>query len=313
MTKFPPIPRLSIVVPVGRDLATFEKTLISVLENQPEAAEILVCHDGHYDDPFELDGEVRFITGASNSVVDLVAAGALAANGRFVHVLAGGLQATEGWTDSAIEKFEIYDAGVVAPVIRSALDQQILAAGWSDTAGRLCKANASTQNQASAKSRKVIGAYLSASFWRREVIRSVTETCDLRNELDATYAYELMIRAAGWRCELAEQSSILSEEDSVPCDTPSMGRGKRLRAIRSCFYQGGWSVACKASALATLANLLNPSMLSESIGQSLAPTLESKIAKSLRTSDVVPCNVDEVRMIHQLPTVGMAAAVRRAA
>ncbi|MGB7323381.1 MAG: glycosyltransferase family A protein [Rubripirellula sp.] len=309
MTKFPPIPRLSIVVPVGRDLATFEKTLISVLENRPEAAEILVCHDGQYDDPFELDGEVRFITGVSSSVVDLVSAGARAANGRFVHVLAGGLLATEGWTDSAIEKFEIYDAGVVAPVIRSAHDQEILAAGWSDSAGRLCKANA----QATAKSRKLIGAYLSASFWRREVIRSVTETCDLRNELDATYAYELMIRAAGWRCELAQQSSILSDDDSIPCDTPSMGRGKRLRAIRSCFHQGGWSAACKASAVAAVANLLSPSMLSEAIGQSLAPTLESKIAKSIRTSEVVPCNVDEVRMIHQLPTVGTADAVRRAA
>ncbi len=49
--KFSPIPssltpRLSIIVPIGRDLAAFERTLISVLENQPTDCEVLVPHDG---------------------------------------------------------------------------------------------------------------------------------------------------------------------------------------------------------------------------------------------------------------------------
>ncbi len=296
VTTFPPVPRLSIVIPVGRDQAAFEKTLISVLENQPAESEIIVCHDGTYDDPFELAGEVRFTTGASAGTLDLIAAGATAAQGQFVHVLGGGLRATDGWTDSAVEKFEHLDAGVIAPVIRSATDREVMAGGWFDAFDRLCKANVT------ASPKRVLGAYLSASFWRRELIRSLLRSCDLRGELEATYAFELMSRQAGWRCVLATSATVLSDDDLVPGDGSSWGRGKRLRAIRACFHSGGWSTACKASVMAVLANVGRPARLSEAIGQSLAPTIESALARSIRSADVVTVEDDQPTLIHRLPS-----------
>ena len=63
--KTNPIPQLSIVVPVHGDAAAFESTLISVLENQPAASEVIVAHDGSYDDPFDLGEEVRFVSAGS--------------------------------------------------------------------------------------------------------------------------------------------------------------------------------------------------------------------------------------------------------
>ena len=106
MPKFPPIPRLSIVIPIGRDLPAFERTLISVLENQVEGSEVLVCHDGSYEDPFALGDEIRFVIADSDNPLDLISAGASQARGRFVHVLSDGLRATRGWTDDALEAFE---------------------------------------------------------------------------------------------------------------------------------------------------------------------------------------------------------------
>ena len=76
MTKTTSIPRISIVVPVGSNLEAFEDTLASVLQNRPVASEILVAHDGHYTDPFQLGDEVTFVTSDSASTVDLVMAGA---------------------------------------------------------------------------------------------------------------------------------------------------------------------------------------------------------------------------------------------
>ncbi|WP_146454001.1 glycosyltransferase [Rubripirellula tenax] len=300
MTKYPPIPRLSIVVPVGCDAAAFEATLVSVLENQPDGSEVIVCHDGDYDDPFSLAGEVRFVTAASNDLVDAVSAGATAAHGRFVHVLADGLRATDGWADSALEKFEHHDAGVVAPVIRSGLDQVILGAGWHDSADRLCKANASGKRKVSA-GRKNIGAYLTASFWRRDLLRSLGKSCDLRDELEACYAYEWMSRDAGWRCVLADESNVISDHDSINGDESSWSRGTRLRAIRSSFQTGGWSKACKASMIATIANGFRPSMFAESIGQVFAPLSEASITKSLRPQDVVASDDGGAAMIHRMP------------
>lgn len=299
MSKFPPIPRLSIVVPVGRNHAAFENSLISVLENLPDGSEVLVCHDGSYDDPFDLVGEVRFVTGATNNLVDLVAAGASASHGRFVHVLAGGLRATCGWTDEAVEKFEHFDAGVVASVIRSAEHQDILAAGWCDGSSRLCQPASAGKIDVAASSTKIVGAYLHASFWRRDLLRSLGLACDLRSELDATYSYEMMIRRAGWRCVLADQSNVISDDDSVPCDDTSMGRGKRLRAIRDYFNDEHPSSAAKSAAVAMISNMLRPSMMVEALGQSLAPTIARSIASSIRVDEVQCCDNDG--MIRKLP------------
>ena len=79
--KFPPIPRLSIVIPIGRDLTAFERTLISVLENPVDGSEVLVCHDGSYDDPFALGDEIRFVIADSDNPLDLISAGASQARG----------------------------------------------------------------------------------------------------------------------------------------------------------------------------------------------------------------------------------------
>ncbi|WP_145172326.1 glycosyltransferase family A protein [Rubripirellula lacrimiformis] len=312
MTKFPPIPRLSIVIPVGRDVATFENTLVSVLENQPADSEILVCHDGRYANPFELSDEVRFVTSESNRFVDLVDAGAFAAQGQFVHILADGMRATQGWTAGAIEKFEHFDAGVVSPVIRSGDDNIILAAGWHDTADRLCKPADFGKMDVPASKAKLIGAYLQASFWRRELLRTVCEACDLQDELDASYAYEWLARTAGWRCVLADQSSVIADDDEIPGEQPSLSRGKRLRAIRGCFRGGGSSAAYKASAFAMLANLFRPSMLGESIGQAFAASLETKISRMIHPDEVLACGDDADTVIHSLPNTGFTET-RRAA
>ncbi len=171
--KFPPIPRLSIVIPIGQDLAAFESTLVSVLENRPTGCEVIVAHDGRYDDPFDLCDEVSFVTSSSGGLVDLVAASVSRAQGRFVHVLADGMRATPGWTDDAVEKFEHHDAGVVAPVIRSQQTGKIVAAGWCDRGGCLCRPSAAGRATVDPGTATGLGgAYLQASFWRRELIRS---------------------------------------------------------------------------------------------------------------------------------------------
>ncbi len=77
VSNISPVPRLSIVVPISRDLAAFESTLISVLENRPRDCEVLVTHDGSYDDPFNLCDEVRFVIADSAALVDLVSAATL--------------------------------------------------------------------------------------------------------------------------------------------------------------------------------------------------------------------------------------------
>ena len=55
------MPRLSIVVFCFHDSQLLEETLVSVLQNRPDNSEVLVMHDGTYEDPYDLVDEVRFI------------------------------------------------------------------------------------------------------------------------------------------------------------------------------------------------------------------------------------------------------------
>ncbi len=309
--KFSPIPRLSIIVPIGRDLAAFEKTLISVLENQPTDSEVLVPHDGTYEDPFQLGDEVRFVVADSRTLVNQVAASAAEARGRYVHVLAEGIRATSGWTEAALEKFEHFDAAVVAPVIRDANSQKIVAAGWSDGPDRLCNTACRGRDEIGSHSPQLIGAYLQASFWRREVIRSLADAFITRDCVEASYAYEHLLRAAGWRCVLATECDVLCDHEDLAWDTSSLGRGKRLRAIRNHFSRGGWTKSLLSSATAAIANLFRPGSVAEAIGQSLAPLGASKVAKQIRSDVVAVCDAEQ--LIVSMPDRKVRSTDRRAA
>ena len=115
--------------PSAKIWSAFEDTLVSVLENQPAGSEILVAHNGSYDDPFELDGEVRFVTADSGHFLDLVSNAVHQARGRFVHILAPGRLGTCGWADAALKQFESRDVVTVAPVVRL-IEKQADRLGW---------------------------------------------------------------------------------------------------------------------------------------------------------------------------------------
>jgi hypothetical protein len=275
-------PRLSILLPLGQDRESFENTLISVLENRPSACEILVAHDGSYNDPFDLGDEVRFVIAESNGLIDAIAAGCDSAWGRYIHVLEGGFHASEGWTCEALAKFEHADAAVVAPVIRSRHRETILAAGWTDNSSRLMAAHSAGEMQVESIRGRELGAYLSASFWRREVLRSMTRACASIDPLMATYSYQHLLKTAGWKCVLAPNSTVTISDEDFTIDDVSLSRGKTLRAIRNHFCGGG----ATKGLVAMLSGITNLSLLPESLGQVLAGVAPGNVAKWFNADQV---------------------------
>jgi hypothetical protein len=309
--KFPPIPRLSIVIPIGHDVAAFESTLISVLENRPAGCEILVAHDGNYADPFDLCDEVRFVTAPSDRFADLVSTSAAIALGRFVHVIADGLRATAGWVDHALEQFEHDEAGVVIPVIRRSDEGKILAAGWHDGA-RLCQPSASGQQQVDGRSATATGGcYLQASFWRRDLLRSLRGTLEsLPEGVEASYAVGHLVRSAGWRNVVCHDSTLLCDSDSLPWEFSSWRRGQRLRAIES-YFSTRKKNALGCAVKAWLVGALRASTYTEALGQALAPLAVREVSDKLQQATPVRRD-DDREVIVKVPALG-TKQVRHAA
>jgi len=125
------VPRLSCIIPVVGNAHGLESTLVSVLEHFPDDCEIIVVHSAPYDDPYDLKSELRFIEAPRRTgYVGCVNFGIQVSQSPIVHLLAAGLEATEGWAEAALARFADPRVVAVAPVVCNQFDsEQILAAG----------------------------------------------------------------------------------------------------------------------------------------------------------------------------------------
>ena len=107
------MPRLSIVVFCFQNTQLLEETLVGVLQHRPDDSEVLVVHDGRYEDPYELADEVQFIEAAGfRSMAEAANLAMEHSTGLVLHFLASGVLVDAQWTDDVLQGFE--DADIVA-------------------------------------------------------------------------------------------------------------------------------------------------------------------------------------------------------
>ncbi len=309
MPKFPTIPRLTIVVPYNGDSDSFESTLVSVLQHRPDACEVIVPHAGDYDDPFDLGDEVRFVNADSVCFTQQIGEAAAVALGRFVHVVSDGYQATNDWAESALMQFENHDTGIVVPVVRVGGDNEILHAGWLRSVSAACDLIAAGDDQvSSADSRRVEGCFLSASFWRRDLLRSLTGSFRSNSIVEASMVYSLLARQAGWRCVTSADCTLrMVESESLVGDyQEEIDRNhRRLQAIADQFGRGGWG-----KSFGRFVSTCFSGGIGSAVRRATAPLAESAIAASLRSDSVLRC--DQQGEAIRIP-VTSRADLRRAA
>ena len=185
------------------ELKRFEDTLVSVLENRPEQSEVVVVSSGPYDDPYQLRGEVQFVeTPPGADLLDCFVRGAAASTGPVVHMLAAGFEATPGWADAALARFDEPRVAAVAPlVVDRGQPERILSAGLRWTAagaiGRI--AAGKRRDRFIANDRVLCGPELATAFYRRDVLETVETLQDDGSELATAMDFALAMHQAGHR------------------------------------------------------------------------------------------------------------------
>lgn len=197
--------RLSIIIPLERNSRLLEEGLVTVLENRPSDSEVLVVLDGPYDDPYDLQDEVRFVNAPGANRAAAFNAGLRAARGEFVHLLGCGVEATAGWADAALAAFGESRVAAVTPAIHHCLEpERRLFQGVSICRG----ARRLAQN---APRRNPIGPTIHGGFYLREALEQAGGLAeDLGDWADADLL--LRLQAEGWTSAVAADSVLLARE-----------------------------------------------------------------------------------------------------
>jgi hypothetical protein len=311
--------RLSIIVPYDRDEASFESTLVSVLENRPEFCEVIVSHDGGYHDPFDLSDEVRFVVAPGSDRLDLIRAGVSASMGRVTHVMTGGVRATENWTDQPVEMFEQSDLGAVAPMIRRlSSDGALIAAGWRDAGGRLQQPIGEGEKTLSRRDQASIqGVYMTASFWRRSTLESMLEipVSDADGAVDYILAHAL--NRSAWRCRVADGSEVLASPQAIEPTIGGLANWSMIQSFRTAIGKESTPAAIFNGCLGVALQPFRVAAWREAVarvqGSLASPDAIRSIVREMNEICRVAGPVAAADQILKMPTAGVRAPARRRA
>ncbi len=202
--------RLSIVIPVVGRTAAFEAGLVSVLTERPAECEILAVLNGPYDDPYELDDEVRYVQAPSGANwVESVNRGVLAAKSPFVHILDAGANVANDWAEAPIAALSAPKCSAVAVAVKTP-GQRHEFAGQVVSQGRVQRIRPHRLKRT--RSRLPLAPLPAGGFYRREDLLTL---CGLSEQLSPDLAIAelvLRLREAGGQTVFAAESKITCAE-----------------------------------------------------------------------------------------------------
>jgi hypothetical protein len=256
------VPRLSILIPCLGGPAEFDGTLVSVLQHRPPKSEVIVAHTASYDDPYHLASEVDFLhCPHETTLAGLVNEAAEVAASPIVHVLACGLEATDGWTEASVRHFADDEVAAVVPAVMTADASRLVSAGvrLSAAGSRTVQRNEQVLAGGSAQLRAAIGApTLTAGFYRRDVLEVVGGFDRTAGDFLADVDLALKLRTMELRTVLEPAGRVLQSNDPLARSTTSAFM--RGRTAERLFWRNaadiGWPLALVLHGLTAMADPL---------------------------------------------------------
>ncbi len=214
--------RFSLVIPQFSHASNkadqrFDDTLAAALRYRCDSCQIIVVHDGDYDDPYDLGHEVDFVTnsGNANNLIEQFNSGVRAARGTFVGILRPGVQLDEGWEDAIATAFEDASTGSVAPAVVSGnTKSKLITAGVSTSRNftRQLVAAGKTFSGRNGKRIQPLGASSWAGFYRRNLLNALG---DIDATLDSVYLdleLALSLKSLGFGCQFSPDCLVTLDE-----------------------------------------------------------------------------------------------------
>jgi hypothetical protein len=171
------VSRLAIIIPHFGNVPALENTVASVLANRPEDCEVFVVLLRPYDDPYEVTGEVRFVSGnVRGGLAGAMNLGLRLSDAPAIHVLLCGTEVQEGWADAALTHLDDSRIAAVAPLVLDIDDPgRVVAAGLAYHVGGAAVPLAAGQaiDSLGANPKRVLAPHPAAAFYRRSALEVI--------------------------------------------------------------------------------------------------------------------------------------------
>jgi GT2 family glycosyltransferase len=303
------VPRLSIVITATEGTQQLETTLVSVLENRPHDAEIIVPLGHDYADPYRLEGEVRFLRGAgANDWLHLANAALPAASGAVVHLLSAGTQVSEGWTCGPLALFANDETvASIAPLVLCAQNRRDIAAAGIEY-GRSGRRRVRRETLAlsricdsAPRPEIILGPTHAAAFYRRDALEAIGgEFPSVAGEV-ADVDVALSLAELGYLSLLEPISVVYAPHVSTPPRPWADGRASEAVFWRHAAAMGWCSslaAHCATWCGEALASIVRPKLARKLFGRtvSLCGALRhmrhaAHLQQQTRLADVAPASL----------------------
>ena len=216
--------RLAIVIAAQGNVPHLESGLVSVLEHRPPQCEIWIVLDAPYDDPYGLEGEVRFLhAGPHAGLAQSVNLALEHCEAPLVHLLGCGVEVSDGWADRALPHFSDPRVAAVASRALSADDRRTVhslgvrypAAGVSAGGG---------SRRFARQAAGCLGPSSLAGFYRAAVLRALGGLCPAVGDGWADVDLALSLRGLGMK-NVCEAESIVFAPAVKPSRVTAKDRG----------------------------------------------------------------------------------------
>ena len=208
-------PCLSVVVPFNGDEARFDATLASLLQHRYRRCEIVIAHDGSWDDRWSIADEEQLKTVVVDtreaSASELIAAAVAVAQGDVVGICQPGIHVAAQWQPQILAAFIDPAVAAVSPtIVDGRRPDTIIAAGVTHDrrqnrmlVGEECRTSSTTAGRLNP-----IGPTIWSAFYRRSFLAAIG---GVDTSVDAMYLdldLALSVQALGLRTAWAQTCQV---------------------------------------------------------------------------------------------------------
>ncbi len=206
------MPRFSIIIPLMGDERLFDQTLASILRNRSAMSEILVIHDGTYQDPHGLSDEITFAS--TEKRPDLIAMfnrGVSLATGDLLALIRPGIELPSDWESTVEDAFKKPNIGSVSPLITTPNEpHKIVTAGVEAGIGFQRKMSGARWRTTPAKLKRVspLGPTSWAAFYRRSAIEQISPISENLSSVFLDQEIAMSLRTIGMGTHFSSETNF---------------------------------------------------------------------------------------------------------